>query len=383
MNRIFIYIAIIILAFFILISKIFSPIWLLVLAIFILWHYHKQLDVKPYFYFSLFLFVCYVIFHYFSILLPFIIGIFFAYIIGPVVDFLERKKLPRLFAILIIVLPLTALVPVIIFLLTINLINELKFLVSKIPEFVNQSRDIVSSIITMLNSVGIDINQDFIVNTITSYIGTIINGLLQTALRIGQGVRGLLLLIYNFVLIPIFTYLLLAKNESISVWLKNLLPLEEQDRYLKFIEKLNMSFSRYLRGQVILMIIVGIIVGFTLWVLGIKYYVVLGIIAAVGNLIPNIGFVLSFIPAFVIGLFTPPALISIFKIMLVYIGEQLLENFIMGPLIIGKASRLNPVVVIIALSLGGAVGGIWGIIFAIPVVIFVREFLNHFFNFNL
>ncbi|MGQ9465161.1 MAG: AI-2E family transporter [bacterium] len=135
---------------------------------------------------------------------------------------------------------------------------------------------------------------------------------------------------------------------------------------------MNISFSRYFRGTIILMILVGFIIGFLLWLLGIRYYVFLGIIAAVFNLIPNVGFVLSLAFALLVGALTPPPILSILKISLVYVGEQLLENFLLGPIIISRVSRLNPVMVILAFVLGGSLAGIWGIIFAIPAIIFLR-----------
>jgi predicted PurR-regulated permease PerM len=133
----------------------------------------------------------------------------------------------------------------------------------------------------------------------------------------------------------------------------------------------------------LLIIIVGFIVGFTLWLLGIRYYLLLGIIAGVCNIIPNIGYVLSFIPALLIGLLSPTPLVNVIKIVLVYVGEQLLENFYLGPVIIGRASRLHPVIVLIILILGGTTFGFWGLILAIPVTIFVREFLNLFLDLHL
>jgi predicted PurR-regulated permease PerM len=111
--------------------------------------------------------------------------------------------------------------------------------------------------------------------------------------------------------------------------------------------------------------------------------VLLGLIAALGNLIPNIGFVLSFIPAILVGIFSPAPWVNTVKIAAVFLGEQLLENFVLGPMIIGKASRLHPVAVMVVLVLGGAIFGVWGVILAVPITVFVREFLNHFLGMHL
>jgi len=222
-----------------------------------------------------------------------------------------------------------------------------------------------------------------VLNAINNYFGTLLNGLIQTILQISQGVKGMIFLLYNFILTPVISYIILADREKIAEWMKNLLPEEEHQGFNSFIKKLNVSFSRYFRGQFILMIVVGFIIGFMLWLLGIRYYVFLGIVAGLCNLIPNVGFVLGLVIAIFVGFFTPPAMITIIKILVVYLGEQLLENFFLGPVIIGKAARLNPAIVMLALILGGTIAGFWGLVLAVPVVIFMREFLNQFFGLRL
>ncbi|MGB9721682.1 MAG: AI-2E family transporter [bacterium] len=383
MDRIILYITIITLLVFLILSKIFSPLWLLLLAVFILWPYRRTGEVRPLFLISIFLLCFYIAIRYFPVLIPFIMGTGIAYIIGPLVDLLERKRIPRTPAILIILLPLIAIIPLVLFLLTINLINELKFLVGKIPEFVNRSKLLIDVVSQRLDAVGIYVDQELVLNTISNYLGTIISSIMQTIGQVGQGVRGIILLVYNLILIPVIAYIFLADRENIGLWFKNLLSGGEQEKFNSFIERLNVSFSRYFRGQFILMVIVGFLVGFMLWLLGVRYYVFLGIVAGICNLIPNVGFVLSLIIAIILGFFTPPPLLTILKILVVYLGEQLLENFFLGPVIIGRAARLNPAVVLLALILGGAIAGFWGLVLAVPVVIFLREFLNHFFNLNL
>uniref|UniRef100_A0A7V3VUK1 AI-2E family transporter n=1 Tax=candidate division WOR-3 bacterium TaxID=2052148 RepID=A0A7V3VUK1_UNCW3 len=383
MDRILFYLAVLTLLTFVFFSKVFSPVWLILLAIFILWYQRNTKGVKPFLFTAIFLLIAYTTFLYFSILIPFIIGIGLAYIVAPVVDRLEKRKIPRILSILIVILPLIALIPSVLFLLVINLTTELRGLIEKIPELFDFGRQFITGVIQRLEGAGFAIDQEVLLKAINSYLGSLLNGIVHTISQIGQGLRGIFFFVYNFFLIPIVAYIILADREKIYKWIMNLIPKEEQNHFDLFIKKLNISFSLYFRGQIVLMILVGFITGFLLWLLGIRYYVFLGIMAGLCNLIPNVGYVISLIPALLIGILTPPFHISLFKILLVYVSEQMLENFLLGPLIIGKASRLNPAVVILALILGGGIGRFWGIIFAVPAVIFLREFLNQFFGLNL
>lgn len=380
---VFYIITVTLIAAFIILSKTFAPIWLLLLVITMLWSQRQESNIRPVFLLSILLFILYFLFHYFSILVPFIIGFGLAYILAPLVEFLERKKLPRIVAILIILLPILAVFPLLIILIVTGLITELQGLIEKIPYGLQYLQTYFGTIMDKLIESGVEIDPKLIGNTITSQISRIISGLFTTIGQIGKGIGSLVIIVYNLILIPLSAFLFLSDRQHIADWFKNLFGAQERERIDGFIVKLNVSLARFFRGTLIMMFLVGFIVGFSLWILGIRYYLLLAIIAAFFNLIPNIGFILSFIPAIIIGLLTPSPLGNTIKIIGVYAGEQLLENLVLGPIIIGKSSRLHPVVVMITLILGGAIFGFWGVMLAVPITIFIREFLNYFLNLNL
>lgn len=331
---------------------------------------------------SILLLLLYIVFHYFSLLAPFIIGVGIAYILAPLVDLLENRRVPKPIAILVFLLPLVAIFPLIFFLVFYGLINELQGLIGKIPEAIQQIQIFFGVVINKLIEVGIEIDPNILTDTITTHLTNIISGLFMTIGQIGKGIGGIIIVVYNIIIIPLSAYLFLSDRRKMMNWFRNLFGGKERERLDEFIQRLNFSLARFFRGQILLIIVVGFIVGFTLWILGIKYYLLLGVIAGVCNIIPTIGYVLSFIPAILIGLTSPSPLVNVIKIVSVYVGEQLLENFFLGPLIIGRASRLHPVVVMVVLIIGGTMFGFWGLILALPITIFVREFLNHFLDLN-
>lgn len=383
MYKIVLYITIILVAAFVIISPTFSPIWLLLLVIAILYPMRRDKDARPVFVLSLVLLFLYFLLHYASILVPFIIGLGIAYILAPLVDLLERKKVPRVLAILVFVIPIIAFFPLVITLIITGLVSELQGLIEKIPEAIEHIQVFSGAAINKLNELGIEIDPNIIANTITSHLTNIISGLFTTIEQISRGITGIVMLVYNLVFIPLSAYLFLADREKIASWFSNLFPASERKRMNEFLQKLNFSLARFFRGTLLLMFIVGCIVGFFLWVLGIRYYLLLGVIAALCNLIPNIGYVLSFIPAILIGVLSPSPLVNVGKIVSVYVGEQLLENFVLGPVIIGKSAKLHPVIVMIVLIMGGAIFGFWGVLLAVPLTICIRELLNFYLNLDL
>jgi len=369
MQKVVFYITIVLIAGFIILSKTFSPIWLLLLVLTVLWPFRRDKNVRPVFLLTILLFLFYFLLHYSSILVPFIIGLGLAYILTPMVDFLERRKVPRVIAILIFLLPIVAVIPLLITLIISGLINELQVLINKIPYAIQQIQLYSGTVIDKLIELGIDVDPNIIANTITTHLSNVIAGVFKTIGQIGRGIGSIIMIIYNFVFIPLSAYLFLSDREEITEWFRNLFGLKERKKVDVFINKLNVSLARFFRGTLLLMFIVGFIVGFSLWILGIKYYLLLGVIAGLCNLIPNIGYILSFLPAILIGLTSPSPLLNLIKIASVYIG--------------GRSSKLHPVVVMIVLILGGMMLGFWGVILAVPAVIFIREFLNHFLGLNL
>jgi len=383
MQKVVLYITIIIIAGFIILSKIFSPIWLLLLVLAMLWSYRQEKSVRPIFLLSIALFLLYFIFHYFSILVPFIIGLGLAYMLTPLVTLLERRRIPRVIAILIFLIPIIAVFPLIAFLVISGLIGELQGLIEKVPDAIQQIQAYSGTVIDKLIELGIEIDPNIIANTITSHLTNIMSGLFTTIDQIGKGIGGIIMVIYNLVFIPLSAYLFLSDREAINNWFRNLFCAKDKKRLDEFINRLNLSLARFFRGTLLLMLIVGFIVGFSLWILGIRYYLLLGVIAGFCNLIPNIGYILSFIPAIVIGLISPAPLTNLIKIVSVYVGEQLIENLFLGPTIIGKSAKLHPVVVMVILILGGAIFGFWGVLLAVPITILVREILNYFLGLRL
>ncbi len=383
MQKVVLYITIVLIAAFIVLSKAFSLIWLLLIVIAMLWSHQREKNVRPVFLISILLFLLYFLFDYFTILVPFLVGFGLAYVLAPFVNFLEKRKIPRPVAILAFLLPLITLMPLLVFLIISGLVSELQILIDKIPAMIEQVQMYSGVAIEKLTEIGIEVDPNIVANTITSQLSNIISGLFTTIGQIGKGIGGLIVVLYNLVFIPLSAYLFLADREEIMGWFRNQFGTRDRKRVDTFIDRLGVSLARFFRGTLLLMLIVGFIVGFSLWILGIKYYLLLGVLAGVCNLIPNIGYVLSLIPALLIGLLSPSPVPSLIKITGVYVGEQMLENFLLGPLIIGKSSKLHPVVVMIVLILGGAIFGFWGVILAVPLTIFIREFLNFYLHLSL
>ena len=167
MQKVVLYISIVLVAAFIILSETFSPLWLLLLIITLLWSYRHDKDIHPLFILTIFFFLTYFVFHYFTILIPFIIGAGLAYVLTPLIAFLEKRKIPRPIAILIFLLPIIAIFPLLFFLMVSGIISELQILMEKIPYAIQQIQISSGAIINRLFELGIEIDPNIITKTIT------------------------------------------------------------------------------------------------------------------------------------------------------------------------------------------------------------------------
>ena len=117
MNQVVFYLTIALTAVFLILSKTFTPIWLLIFVLAVLWPRRREPDVRPIFLIDFLLFGLYFLIQYFPFLVPFIAGLGFAYIFAPVADFLENRKIPKVIAILVILLPVTFVFPLVVFMI--------------------------------------------------------------------------------------------------------------------------------------------------------------------------------------------------------------------------------------------------------------------------
>jgi predicted PurR-regulated permease PerM len=256
MQKAVLYISIVLVAAFIILSKTFSPLWLLLLIIILLWSYRHNKDIRPLFLLTIFFFLAYFVFHYFTILIPFIIGAGLAYMLTPLIAFLEKRKIPRPIAILIFLLPIIAIFPLLFFLMVSGIISELQILMEKIPYAIQQIQISSGAIINRLLELGIEIDPNIITKTITSHLTNIISGLFKTMGQIGKGIGSIVVIAYNLVFIPLSAYLFLADREKIVSWLQNLFNIKDRKRMNEFFAQLNISLARFFRGSLLLMLIV-------------------------------------------------------------------------------------------------------------------------------
>ena len=170
--------------------------------------------------------------------------------------------------------------------------------------------------------------------------------------------------IFGVVTILILSFYILVDEKNLRESALRLLPRERRERADAAARDVTVKVSAWLGGQLLLSLVIGVTTAIGLWALGVPFFYVLALVAAIGELIPVVGPILSAIPALLVAVSVSPktALLAL----LYLVVQQQLENHVLVPRIMSRQVGVSAVTVIIALLIGGSLAGIVGAILAVP-----------------
>jgi predicted PurR-regulated permease PerM len=302
--------------------------------------------------------------------LIFAIAALIAYAIAPAVDLFQRV-LPRALAILVVYLIALILLGLLLYMLISTTLAQLISLVKSIGTFLtpgNNGQD--SPLVQILKRFGMTDTQIHSFATqlglqLTSIAGTIASGVLPLITGIAGGALNILLTVV------ISIYLLIDGSRAIR-WLRNRTPTTQRGRINSLLSALQHVVGGYIRGQFVLSLVIGVIVGVGLTILRFPYAALIGVLSFITEFIPVLGTIVCGTIAILLAL-TQGWLMTIL-VLAFFIVVHVFEGYILAPRLVGKAVGLNPVVCLIALTVGGELFGPWGAIFASPTAGLIQAF---------
>lgn len=302
-----------------------------------------------------------------EILPPLILALLLAYLLNPIVTFLQRRqRMPRVLAVTLTYLALIILLIGVASLLVPVLIRQVRGLFGQLDQILEQV-----SRLPWLDALGIRIDSASVAEQLRAELATIAAIVPRVLIGAATGVL-------NTILVLVLSFYLLIDAEAIGRSINGLVPEEYRDEWQRIQDEFGNIWSSFLRGQIILALIIGVIVTITLGILGVPNALFLGLLAGVLEVIPNLGPVIAMIPAVLIALFQGSInwavdnTIFAAMVVLAYIVIQQLENHLIVPKVIGSSVNLPPVVIIIGAIAGANLAGILGIFLAAPVLATAR-----------
>ncbi|QQG46080.1 MAG: AI-2E family transporter [Candidatus Niyogibacteria bacterium] len=178
----------------------------------------------------------------------------------------------------------------------------------------------------------------------------------------------------SFILIVVISFYLSVQERGIEGFLKIVVPLEYERYVLDLWSRVRRKMGSWMQSQILLGVLVGVLVFIGLTILQIKFALSLAIIAAIFEILPVFGPILAAIPAVLLAFLQSPAL-GLMVIIFYFIVQQF-ENHLIVPVLFKKAVGVPPILVVLALIVGGKLGGFFGLLLAVPVAVVLVEFLN-------
>ena len=284
-----------------------------------------------------------------------LIVLFASYIImvsiKPVVVWMEERKVPKILAIVASYLSILLLFVLLIFPLVPFFVEQVNKLFINFPVFLNNAAD----------GLGFQIDRDSITQAFPA------EGIGQNVFAFAGGVFGAVFSIIAAFVISIYLF---VDYNSIREGFLDFFPKAKRNKIGDVIDQTEDKLGAWLRGQIVLSLFIGIVTWIILTFLQLGQYALpLAVLAGLLEIVPTVGPILAAIPAIIIGLSISPTLALV--LVLVYVGIQILENNILVPRIMQKAVGLNPIVVILGITLGGKFFGIPGALLSVPFISFL------------
>jgi predicted PurR-regulated permease PerM len=310
-----------------------------------------------------------------GMLFPFIMAFVFAFLFDPVANWLEKKHIPRTLVSLLLILVTIGLLVTVGLLLVPSLIEEIQQLISKVPTLSRQiSHFIQLNLPKVLEFLRID--SDEMQKSLLDEVSARWEPFLSNLLKGVTGIGTFLSKFFNVILIPILTYYFLKDFDGIKRWLLDYVPRNYRHNVYFYGWRLNRILGGYIRGQIIVSSIVGLLTGLGLALFGIPFAVLLGVMSGLLNVIPYIGLYVSLGLSLLTGFFTANPLLSMLKIGGVFLIVQSLEAYVFSPKILGKRVGLHPLAVIASILIFSRFFGFWGLILGVPSAALIKFLLD-------
>lgn len=321
-----------------------------------------------------------------SILIPFLIAFLLAYAFDPVVLFMERRRVRRPFAIWFVILIIAAVL--ILFLLVVIPIiqGEITRTLEQLPRYLEHVR--TDFLPYLEERFGIHIPKTYkeITETVLPRLKeeapNIFRPVTTFLLSLFSNTAYLLAAIANLILIPFAFYYFLKDFETLKAKVWEYVPSRHRPEVSRWLRDLDRSLAGFIRGQLLVILFLAVVYGIGLTLIGVDLAFILGIIAAFGEIVPYVGFIVGLSLAVLVSLLQFQDFLHPFYVVLLFAAVQSIQGLVIAPLVMGQQVGLHPLVVIAAVYIGGDLFGFIGILLAVPgaavVVVLLKALAEHY-----
>jgi predicted PurR-regulated permease PerM len=314
------------------------------------------------------------------IFLPLLLGFALAYLFHPLVTWFETRGRSRVTGVIVLVLLLVLVLTLFFLYLIPQIGDQVQRLAERYPEYrgrveaqvkpwLDQVRARWPEALDDLQQRAIEWAKEHsaeLANTLGAWLGRVFSSLLD----------GVLFLL-NLIFVPVFAFYLLVDFPRIQQGARDLIPLPYRKMTLERLKEVDDALSSFVRGQLTIALVLGVLNALGLMILGVPLGLVIGLVAGLANMIPYMSIVVGLVPALLLAWVEHQSVWILVGVVVVFSATQLLEGTVLSPRILGKSVNLHPVWVLLAIIVGGSLFGFFGMLIAVPTAAVIQVFVRH------
>ena len=317
-----------------------------------------------------------------QVLLPYVVSLVLAYLLLPLVNWLDdhtparfhRWRIDRPLAIILTYVLLLAILGGILAFAVPLLADQVGILIENWPTLVEQAQDWGKQGWNWYQTLP-DTWRATIETNLKGLLDDVVSAIQNGVVAAIQQVFGTVGFIIGFIVIPFWMFYILHDASQVKKGVVGVFPESVRADILAVAGLVDDVLSAYIRGQFLLMVFVGSLATIALLIIGVPYALILGLIAGIFEALPVVGPLLGAIPAVLVALLSSP--ISAVYVAIAFFAIQQIENLLLVPRISGKSVKLHPAVVMVVLVLGNQLAGFAGMLLAVPVTAIIRDVFKY------
>ncbi len=323
--------------------------------------------MKKWMFFSLvFLILLILVFSLSGVLSSLIIAFIIAYVFDPFVDWFEGKGLGRVAGILILFVLFVGLIAMFFIVVVPVFEKEVSAFSKKLPVYIESLK---KSTVPFIKDY-IDKHPDqvnYLKQKVQNFGFDILKSVFGFFKSFFSGVIGVVLNILDLLLIPVLVFYLLKDIDGIIAKIRYSIPPEYREQIDGIFSEIDEKIKAFLKGQFIVCVILALMYCVGLWLFDVPLAIVIGIVAGFANVIPYLGIAIGLVPAILLSYLDSHSMINVMGVIGTFAVAQAIEGTVVSPRVVGEKVGLHPVMVIVAILLGGHFFGFVGILSAVPV----------------
>jgi predicted PurR-regulated permease PerM len=312
------------------------------------------------------------------VLTPFLVGALLAYLGDPLVDRLERFRLSRTLAVLTVFACMLLVGLALLLILAPLIQQQIVNLIERIPDMAIWVQD---RLLPRLNRMlGVELaafDPGSLRDAIGKHwrdVGNVVGMVLG---KVGASGQILFSWLAWLLLVPVVTFYLLRDWDMLVEQLRALIPPRFEPTTVALARECDEVLAAFLRGQLLVMLALGLIYSVGLWIVGLEFALLIGMFAGLVSFVPYLGSIVGILVAGVVALMQFQDAIHVFYVLAVFGVGQAIEGMVLSPWLVGERIGMHPVGVIFAVMAGGQLFGFFGVLVALPAAAVLTVILRH------